>query len=224
LECDVIHASHDGSNRTVSQGEVDHAGVVAIEGVPEFAVLGSVPGVVELGNLRAADPSVGTVSTGTSDGVCETAGDFAEHEGIGGTVGDVAVFGFRVVEEDPLELVVEGDSGLAEASRATEVVGTSEVRRVGFGVTDAQQGSVVEGCQDDTRGVAGGDVRVRIIAWAEERGDSELCFVPACWSVTPENVSELFFGRSHRVSIRVCGDLAFDFPLAVELVDFQVWE
>jgi hypothetical protein len=107
LECDVIHASHDGSNRTVSQGEVDHAGVVAIEGVPEFAVLGSVPGVVELGNLRAADPSVGTVSTGTSDGVCETAGDFAEHEGIGGTVGDVAVFGFRVVEEDPLELVVE---------------------------------------------------------------------------------------------------------------------
>jgi len=168
LECDVIHASHDGSNRTVSQGEVDHAGVVAIEGVPEFAVLGSVPGVVELGNLRAADPSVGTVSTGTSDGVCETAGDFAEHEGIGGTVGDVAVFGFRVVEEDPLELVVEGDSGLAEASRATEVVGTSEVRRVGFGVTDAQQGSVVEGCQDDTRGVAGGDVRVRIIAWAQE--------------------------------------------------------
>ncbi len=203
---------------------MDHAGVVAVEGVPEFAVLGSVPGVVELGNLRAADPSVRTVSTGSLDGVCETAGDFAEHEGIGGTVGDVSVFGLRVVEEDTLVLVVEGDSGLAEASRATEVVGTSEVRRGGFGVTDAQQCPVVEGCQDDTRGVAGGDIRVRIIAWAQERGDSELCFVPACWSVTPENVSELFCGRSHRVSIRIGSDLTFDFPLAVELVDFQVWE
>ena len=173
---------------------MDHAGVVAVEGVPELAVLGSVPGVVELGDLRATDPSVGPVSTGSSDGVCETAGDFAEHEGIGGTVGDVAVFGLRVVEEDSFELVVEGDSGLSEAAGATEVVGATEVRRIGFGVTDAQQGSVVEGCQDDTRGIAGGDVRVRIIAWAQERGDSELCFVPACWSVAPENVSKLFCG------------------------------
>lgn len=224
MERNIIHAAHDRSNRTVSQGEVDHAGVVAVEGVPVFAVLGSVPGVVELGDLRSADPSVGTVSTGTSDGVCETAGDFAEHEGIGGTIGDVAVFGFRVVEEDSLELVVEGDSGLSEAAGATEVVGATEVRRIGFGVTDAQQGSVVEGCQDDTRSIAGGDVRVRIIAWAEERGDSELCFVPACWSVPPENVAKFLSRRAHRVRIRICGDLAFDFPLAVELIDFQVWE
>ena len=194
MERDVIHASHDRSNRTVGQAEVDHAGVVAIEGVPVLAVLGSVPGIVELGDLRSADPSVGTVSTGSLDGVCETAGDFAEHEGIGGTVGDVAVCGLRVVEEDTLVLVVEGHPGLSETSGGTEVVGATEVCWVGFGVTDAEQGSVVEGCQDDTRRVAGGDVRVGIIAWAQERGDSVLRFVPACWSVTPENVSELFCG------------------------------
>lgn len=223
LESNIVHTSHHRSNRTVSQAEVNHAGVVAIERVPELAVLSSVPRIVELGDLWTADPSVRSVTTGTLDRISETTSDFPEKERIGRSVGDVTMLGLRVVEEHTLELVVVSHARKTKSAGASEVVGSAEVRWGCFRVTNAQESTIVEGTENNAGCLARSDVIIWIVAWAKEGRNTVLSLVPHGWSVTPENVPRTLSGRNC-VGIGIWSNDSLGFPSSVNLVHFQVRE